>query len=94
MRRTSQNGDFRSNFSLGGKVESFPINKEIEYIASNLYKQTKLEIFGIDLLDSKGMQLYNLCELNVNPGFEGIELATNKNIAEAILKFIIKDIKN
>ena len=31
---------------------------------------------------------YKICEINSNPGFEGMETYTKKNIAEEIVQFI------
>ena len=51
-----------------------------------LAKALDLDIAGVDLLfDDIG---YKICEVNSNPGFEGMENYTKKNIAEEIVQFI------
>ena len=45
-----------------------------------------MNIAGVDLLfDGEG---YKICEVNSNPGFEGTETFTKKNIAGEIVQFI------
>ena len=49
-------------------------------------KALDLDISGVDLLfDGDG---YKICEVNSNPGFEGMETFTKKNIAGEIVSFI------
>jgi len=51
-----------------------------------IIKALELDIAGVDLLfDGDG---YKICEVNSNPGFEGMELYTKKNIANEIVSFI------
>ena len=45
-----------------------------------------MDIAGVDLLFSSDG--YKICEVNSNPGFEGMETYTKKNIAEEIVQFI------
>ena len=45
-----------------------------------------IDIAGVDLLFHNGG--YKICEVNSNPGFEGMENFTKKNIAEEIVQFI------
>ena len=45
-----------------------------------------LDIAGVDLLFQNGG--YKICEVNSNPGFEGMENFTKKNIAGEIVSFI------
>ena len=45
-----------------------------------------LDIAGVDLLFSGDG--YKICEVNSNPGFEGMENFTKKNIAGEIVSFI------
>ena len=49
-------------------------------------KALSLDIAGVDLLFDNGG--YKICEVNSNPGFEGMEKYTKKNIAEEIVSFI------
>lgn len=85
MERISKEG-FRSNFALGGTVKSYPIDDRIREIGAAVYAKTKLDIVGVDLL--LGAEDYVFCEINVTPGIEGIELATQVNAAGQIMDYI------
>lgn len=88
MQRKSQ-GDFRANVALGASVEPFEITPEIRQIAKDIYNQTGLDFLGIDLLFGKNKPYF--CEINVMPGIEGIESATEVNVAGKIMETIYND---
>ena len=56
------------------------------YQAQRTEALAHLDIAGVDLLFDKDG--YKICEVNSNPGFEGMEQYTKKNIAEEIVQFI------
>ena len=87
MMRTNEN-DFRANIHTGGKGVSYPVDIEIEEIVKSIYEQTKLDIMGIDLLF--GYSGYMFCELNVNPGFSGLDKALNIETAPVILDYALE----
>lgn len=85
MRRSSSTS-FKANYSRGGKVESFELTSEIEWLATETAKLANLDIAGIDLLfDGAG---FKICEANSAPGFEGMEQVVGKCIAEDVLDYI------
>ncbi len=86
MLRTASDGNFKSNYSRGGTVQKFEITPEIEWLVLEIARKLDLDIAGIDLLfDNNG---YKICEVNSSPGFEGLELACEKNIALEIIQFV------
>lgn len=91
MMRKSQ-GDFRANVALGASVEKVDITPEFRKIASDIFRGTGLDFVGIDLLF--GESGYYLCEINVMPGLEGIESASEINIAGKIIEMIKQDFPN
>ena len=88
MERRSQ-GDFRANVALGASVRPLEITPEIRQIAADIYRQTRLDFLGIDLM--YGEEKPYFCEINVMPGLEGIERASGVNVARMILHTIQKD---
>ena len=88
MERRS-NADFRANVALGARVKNMPINPEFQYMAADIYKQTGLDVIGLDLLEGKDG--FYFCEINVTPGLQGIEQATGINIAAEAMKLIGDD---
>jgi len=86
MQRESADGDFRANFSRGGTVKKYEVNADIEWLVLEISRILDLDIAGIDLLfDENG---FKLCEVNSSPGFEGMEQAMEKDIAEEIIQFV------
>ena len=78
--------DFRANLTRGGEGFPYEVNEQIEWLAVESTKVLGLDISGVDLLfDGDG---YKICEINSNPGFEGTENYTKKNIAGEIVQFI------
>ena len=86
MMRQSTDDDFRANLSRGGEGFPYEVNEQIEWLSSEASKALGLDIAGVDLLFQNGG--YKICEVNSNPGFEGMETFTKKNIAGDIVSFI------
>ena len=86
MMRQSTDDDFRANLSRGGEGFPYEVNEQIEWLSSESSKALGLDIAGVDLLFQNGG--YKICEVNSNPGFEGMETFTKKNIAGDIVSFI------
>ena len=86
MMRQAKDDDFRANISRGGEGIPYEVNDQIEWLSTESSKALELDISGVDLLfDNDG---YKICEVNSNPGFEGMEKFTKKNIAGEIVQFI------
>ena len=86
MMRQATDDDFRANLSRGGEGFPYEVNEQIEWLSSESSKALRLDIAGVDLLFQNGG--YKICEVNSNPGFEGMENFTKKNIAGEIVSFI------
>ena len=82
MRRRANGDEFRSNFHLGGSVEKVEIDPDFEKIAIKAARILGLEIAGVDLLESERGAL--VLEVNSSPGLEGIEKASQVNVAGAV----------
>ena len=86
MMRQATDDDFRANITRGGEGFPYEVNEQIEWLSSESSKALDLDIAGVDLLFQNGG--YKICEVNSNPGFEGMENFTKKNIAGEIVSFI------
>lgn len=86
MKRTSRGGSFKANFSAGGSVERFDLTPEIEWLAAETSRVFDLDIAGVDLLFDGDH--FKICEVNSSPGFKGMELCQEKNVAREIFEFI------
>ena len=92
MKRVAKPGEFRSNVHLGGSVENYQITKEEEEAAVKASKVLKLDVSGVDLVQSDRGPL--VLEVNSSPGLEGIEKATNIDVADEIISFLENKVKN
>lgn len=89
MKRQGKDGEFRSNLHRGGVANIIKLNHDELKLAMNASKALKLPVCGVDMLQSSRGPL--LLEVNSTPGLEGIETATGRNIAKAIIRFIEKN---
>jgi len=91
MKRQGKEGEFRSNLHRGGTAEIIKMNEAELRLAMSAARVLKLPVCGVDMLQSSRGPL--LLEVNSTPGLEGIEGATGKNIAKAIITFIERSYK-
>ncbi|MFG0328505.1 MAG: RimK family alpha-L-glutamate ligase [Phycisphaerales bacterium] len=90
MRRVAQGQEFRSNVHRGGIAEPITLDSTYEETAVRAAQIMGLRVAGVDLLESNaGPQIM---EVNSSPGLEGIEGATQLDIAGAIVDFISSQI--
>ncbi|MEJ3628699.1 30S ribosomal protein S6--L-glutamate ligase [Vibrio vulnificus] len=91
MKRQAKEGEFRSNLHRGGSAQLVRLSKEERATAINAAKVMGLNLCGVDILQSKNGPV--VMEVNSSPGLEGIEQATNKDVAGMIYEFIEKNAK-
>jgi ribosomal protein S6--L-glutamate ligase len=91
MKRQGKEGEFRSNLHRGGTSQSIVLSKEEEKTAILAAKAVGLGIAGVDMLQSERGPL--VLEVNSSPGLQGIERATDVDIASKIISFIEKNVK-
>jgi len=88
MRRDVIKGDFRSNFSRGGKVKMFKLTElEIEdcILAA---KAVNGHYVAVDFIPSQNREKDRpyIIEVNSSPGTEGIETATGENLIKQVIE--------
>lgn len=86
MMRTAQAGEFRSNVHQGGSVSKVRLSKEERRTAIKAARILKLNVAGVDILRSDSGP--KILEVNSSPGLQGIEKATEKDIAASIIECI------
>jgi ribosomal protein S6--L-glutamate ligase len=92
IQREAMPGEFRANIHLGGTASIVKITSEEKRIAIKAAKAMDLKVAGVDIIRSSKGPL--LLEVNSSPGLDGIEGATNKDIAGEMIKAIEKNFKN
>jgi ribosomal protein S6--L-glutamate ligase len=90
MKRQGKEGEFRSNLHQGGSAKLIELSDEEENAALMATKALGLGIAGVDMLQSDNGPL--IMEVNSSPGLEGIEGATGKDIAKAIIRYIERNV--
>jgi len=90
MKRFIIEDDFRSNFSLGGKVEPTTISKEEEEICVLAAKAVGATWAAVDLVKDKKGNPY-IIEVNSSPGTEGIEKAIKKDLVGMVIDYVTKE---
>ena len=84
MRRTAREGEFRSNIHRGGTAQKIKLTPEERSTAVRAAKAMGLKVAGVDLLRSNHGPL--VLEVNSSPGLEGIEKATDIDVAGKIIQ--------
>lgn len=87
VRRTSVNGDFRANATLGGKMTAYEPTEAEKTLALDAAKALGVEIAGVDILPGDKPRL---CEVNANAHFKRLMDATNIDVAGKIADYILK----
>lgn len=86
IRRIAKDNEFRSNIHRGGKAESVKLPVEYEKIALMATKALKMEVAGVDILETKDGP--KVIEVNPSAGLEAIERITNIKVADLIVEHI------
>jgi ribosomal protein S6--L-glutamate ligase len=86
MKRQGAPGEFRSNLHRGGSASLIRLTPEERSTAVRAAQIMGLNVAGVDLLRSNHGPV--VMEVNSSPGLEGIEYASNKDVAGLIIRFI------
>ncbi len=83
--------EFRSNLHQGGKATPITLKRSEKSTALKATKILGLNVAGVDMLQSsKGPMIM---EVNSSPGLEGVEKATDIDVATKIIEFIENNYK-
>jgi ribosomal protein S6--L-glutamate ligase len=89
MQRTAKEGEFRSNLHMGGTATVIKLTPAERALAVKAARVMGLDLAGVDIIRSGHGPL--VLEVNSSPGLEGIETATGKDVADAIIQYIEND---
>jgi ribosomal protein S6--L-glutamate ligase len=93
FKRVASENDFRANIKAGGKGVPFKLSEEMKELTFKSAEAIKSRLCAVDMIqDNEGK--VKVIEVNINPGFRGIEKATNINVAKRVIEFIKKEIKS
>jgi ribosomal protein S6--L-glutamate ligase len=91
MRRVAQGDEFRSNVHRGGQVEATELDPVYEETAVRAAQIIGLRIAGVDMLEAASGP--SVMEVNSSPGLEGIETATQRDVAGAIVDYLADNVQ-
>jgi len=86
MMRQGPEGEFRSNLHRGGSAKAVKLTPEERSTAVRSAKILGLKVAGVDMLRSNHGPV--VMEVNSSPGLEGIEAASGRDVAGAIIKYV------
>ncbi len=89
MLRKGPPGEFRSNIHRGGSAVPIKLLPAERKTALFAVRALGLHIAGVDMMRSDRGPL--VLEVNSSPGLEGIETASGKDVASAIIEFVEKN---
>ena len=89
MKRQAKEGEYRSNLHEGGVATVVKLSPAERALAVRAASVIGLDVAGVDIIRSAHGPL--VLEVNSSPGLEGIEKATGKNVAGAIIEYLEKD---
>jgi ribosomal protein S6--L-glutamate ligase len=90
MRRVAQGDEFRSNVHRGGRTEAVDLPDDYKRVAVQAAQIMGLKVAGVDMLESNDGPL--VMEVNSSPGLEGIEKASELDIAGVVVDFIANQV--
>lgn len=90
MRRSAKGDEFRSNVHRGGTTEAIELDEEYQRTAVQAAQIMGLRVAGVDMLEGDDGPL--VMEVNSSPGLEGIEAATELDIAGAIVDYVANQV--
>jgi len=91
IQREAAPGEFRANIHQGGTASVVRASSEEKRLAIKATKAMGLAVAGVDIIRSKAGPL--LLEVNSSPGLEGIETATEKDVASMMIEAIEQQLK-
>jgi ribosomal protein S6--L-glutamate ligase len=90
MRRTAAGDEFRSNVHRGGSVEKVELSPDYAQAAVRSAQIMGLRVAGVDMLEGADGPL--VMEVNSSPGLQGIEAATQLDVAGAIIDYVAQQV--
>ncbi|MGD6933993.1 MAG: RimK family alpha-L-glutamate ligase [Candidatus Bathyarchaeia archaeon] len=90
MRRVATG--WKTNYSRGARPAPEKISKEFEELAIKSAKAVGCKIAGVDILE--GPEGPRIVDVNSQPGWKGLQVVTDVNIAEEIVNFVLNELKH
>ncbi|OGG85754.1 hypothetical protein A2392_03115 [Candidatus Kaiserbacteria bacterium RIFOXYB1_FULL_46_14] len=97
FKRVAKDGSFKNNMSLGAKGEEVTdqdLRKRLGDMATTIVRALDIEIGGVDIIESAVDGSLFFLEVNVNPGWAGLDATLGTNTAAAIADYFESRVKS
>lgn len=91
MKRQAKEGEFRSNLHRGGTATKVKLSKAERQTALKAARCMGLNVAGVDILRSNNGPV--VMEVNSSPGLEGIEAASEIDVADAMIDYLEQQVQ-
>lgn len=88
IRRTAQEGSFRTNVSMGGIAEPVTLSDYQRDLALHAAEAVDGDVVGVDILPARDGRDY-LLEVNAVPGWRGVAASLNCDVARLIVDYVV-----
>jgi len=89
MRRVATG--WKTNYSRGARPAAAEISNEFKELAVKAANAVGCKVAGVDILESPAGP--RIVDVNSQPGWKGLQMVAKVNIAEEIVKFVLREIK-
>ncbi|MCW4005237.1 MAG: RimK family alpha-L-glutamate ligase [Candidatus Bathyarchaeota archaeon] len=83
--------DWKTNYSQGARPEPTTLSPDLEELAVKASKAVGCKISGVDIM--VGPNGPKICDVNSQPGWKGLQLVTQVNIADEIINYLLCELK-
>lgn len=90
-KRIAPPGEKKANIHAGGRGIAYKLTSEMEEIVFRSAEAIKSKLLAVDMIETRDGP--RVIEVNINPGIQGMEKATNINVAQRIIDFVEREIK-
>ena len=85
------NGKWKSNVAQGGKMVVEEMEQEVIELGFNATWAMELDYCGVDIIESADGPV--VLEVNAAPGWQGLNEATGKDVADLVVKYGVSQIE-
>jgi RimK family alpha-L-glutamate ligase len=81
---------WKTNIARGAKPKPYKLSTKLEKLCVKASKVVGCDYAGIDILKSMKDGRFYVTEINSTPGWEGLQTATETNVARSLIEYIIQ----
>lgn len=90
MKREKAEGDFRTNYSVGGNISAYTLSREESELAKKAAKAIGAVWCGVDICFDKNSKKYYVIEVNSSPALKGITSISSTSPTDVIVENVKK----